>query len=147
MNQITFRSLSNSGVPQGPFIPLEVATFDETRKAKLRTYSRVQAFSDTSLIVGVYNPEFTISVAIPQDFNRGEDIETLLAGLQTQDQYFVDAEGLGRRVRITNISTSHTGGQPYYYTADITMKALDNNVVQCVFGYMGSSESAVTTKL
>jgi hypothetical protein len=82
------------------------------------------------LIVGVYNPEFTISVGVPQDFPNKEDIETLLANLQGQDQFFMDAEGLARRVRVTNVSTSHTGGQPYYYTADISMIAVDNTVIQ-----------------
>jgi len=92
----------------------------------LRTYSRVQAFSDTTLIVGAYNREFTLSVAIPQDFTNSEDIESLLAGLQAQDQILTDAEGAEYQVRVTHVSDAHLGGQPEYYTADLSMTAINN---------------------
>jgi hypothetical protein len=145
MPQIALQPVNFVGTAQGSPIFLEVATFDESRKAKLRTYSRVQAFSDTSLIVGVYNPDFTISVAVPQDFSSGEDIETLLAGLEGQDQLFLDAEGMMRRVRVLNVSTSHSGGQPSYYTANITMKALDNTVTQPLVYPSINTKVVVTT--
>ncbi len=105
------------GVP----INLEVVSFDESRKAKLKTYSRVQAFSDVSLIVGAYNAEYNMEIAVPQDFTGHEDIETLLAGMQSQDQLLIDVESVGHLVRITQIGTKHEGGQPFYYVVDVTM--------------------------
>jgi hypothetical protein len=121
MTQITLQSASPTGTPSGASINLEVASFDESRKAKLKTYSRVQAFSDVSLIVGAYNAEFSMAIAVPQDFAGGEDIETLLAGMQSQDQILTDVEGVAHLVRITQIGTKHEGGQPFYYVVDVTM--------------------------
>jgi hypothetical protein len=134
MPQVTIQPASLTGTPLGTPIPLEVATFDESRKAKLKMYSRVQAFSDTALVIGSYNREFEMSVVVPQDFilvggipqAGGEDVETLLAGLQLQDQWLVDPEGVGRQVRITNVGTKHTGGQPFYYEVDVSMIAVNN---------------------
>jgi hypothetical protein len=124
MTQITLQPVI-AGVPQGSPIPLEVASFDESQKAKLRTYSRVQAFSDTSLIVGVYNSEFTLNIIVPQDFTNAEDIETLLAAMQPLDQILADVEGVSHNVRIGQISDVHTGGKPYLYTVDVTLTQTD----------------------
>jgi hypothetical protein len=132
MTQITLQSVI-AGIPYGSPILLEVATFDESKKAKLRTYSRVQAFSDVSLIMGSFNTEFSLSIAVPQQFTLiggipqygGEDIETLLAGMQGLDQILVDAEGVSYNVRVTQASPSHTGGQPLYYTVDVTLTQTD----------------------
>jgi hypothetical protein len=134
--QVSIQPCTPAGVLIGTAaLNLEVISFDETRKAKLRTYSRAQAYSDTSLIIGAYNKEFTMTIALPQQFTLdgggipqygGEDIESLLDALRYQDQWLIDANGIGRQVRVTNISDVHTGGQPYYYTMDISMIAVNN---------------------
>jgi hypothetical protein len=126
MPQVSIQGSITGQGNEGPNIPLEVMVFEETRKAKLRTYQRAQAFSDTSLILGAYNREFTLNCAIPQDFARYEDIEDLLASLQWRDQILTDAEGATYHVRVSNVSDVHQGGQPEYYEVDITCVAVDN---------------------
>lgn len=132
MTQITLQPVI-AGVPYGSPILLEVATFDEEKQAKMRTYSRVHAFSDSSLIVGSFNTVFTLTIAVPQQFSisggvpvyGGEDIETLLMGMEYLDQILTDVEGVTYNVRITQVSTSHTGGQPYYYTVNVSLTQID----------------------
>lgn len=124
MTQITLQRVL-AGVPVGSPIPLEVASFDEEKKVKIRMYSRVQALSDISLVVGSYNTEFTLSIAVPQDFAHAEDIETLLASMVNLEQILVDVEGVSHNVRINQVSDVHTGGQPYLYTVDVTLTQTD----------------------
>ena len=110
--------------PIGNPVTLEVSKFTEDRNAKLVTYPRVQAFLDTSLVIGLFNSTYTLTTVVPQQFAVGEDIETLLAALQYPYQLLTDAEGYGDYVMITQTAPSHTGGQPYYYSADITATSL-----------------------
>lgn len=145
MPQVSLRPCKPDGTTIGSLIPLEAISFDETRKAKLKTYTRVQAFSDVSLILGAYNRAFDLSVAIPQDFGHLEDVEHLLAALQIQDQILVDAEGYGYQVRVTNVSDAHLGGQPTYYTADLSTVAINNvKTLQVTYPDI-TTEIAVTT--
>lgn len=124
MVQVSIQPVAENLSPLGPPINLEVASFTESVKAKLVIYPRVQAFLDTSLIIGAYNATYELTVIVPQDFLNGEDIETLLAGLQYQMQLLVDPEGNGDYVRITQTSPSFVGGQPFYYSVDITATSL-----------------------
>ena len=128
--QVSLQPCNPLGVTTGSATNLEVASFDEERRAKLKTYDRVQAFSDVALLVGAFNRSFTLSIIVPQDFASGEDIETLLAGMQAQDQMLVDVEGRMRQVRISQIGTAHMGGQPEYYEANVALTAINNTVIQ-----------------
>ena len=139
MPQVYIQPVAEDLSPLGPPINLEVASFTESRQAKLVTYSRAQAFLDTSLVIGAYNRAYELTVIVPQDFINQEDIETLLAGLQYQLQLLVDVEGEGDYVRINQISPSHTGGQPYYYSVDISATSIGlpfvtRQVVEAVIG-------------
>jgi hypothetical protein len=144
MPQISIQPVAENLSPVGSAINLEVSTFSETRQAKLVTYSRAQAYLDTSLVIGAFNSTYEMTVIVPQDFVNAEDIETLLAGLQTQMQLLVDVEGEGDYVRITQVSPSHTGGQPQYYSVDITATSLGYPFVtrQIAKGTVGVSSAS-----
>lgn len=102
-------------------INLEVADFKTTRRAKLRIYSRVQAFSDSNLIVGVFNTTYQLSVYVPQDFTKSEDVEDTLAAMQGLTETLVDVEGNNIGVTVNQVGSTHLGGQPQLYILDITL--------------------------
>jgi hypothetical protein len=110
---------SSNGVVVGNPIPLEVSNWKVAKKAKLKTYSRVQASSDTSLNLGVYNPVYTFTTVVPQDFTNAEDVESLMFHLRAPDQAITDIEENQHSLRITNTSVTHQGGIPNIYTIDI----------------------------
>jgi len=127
--QVSIQPVSMALSPIGSSINLEVSGFTAARSAKLVTYPRVQAYLDTSLVIGSFNTTYTLTTIVPQDFVHGEDIETLLAGLQYQYQLLTDAEGYGDYVMITQVSPSHTGGQPQFYSVDITATSLGMSLI------------------
>lgn len=118
MTQITIQGYSG-GSPVGLAIPVEVSSFDVSRKAKMRTYQRVQAFSDTALIVGSENPVYTFTLVIPQDFGNGDNIENVMYHLHAQDLLFRDIEGNASYIRVTDIKPHYVGGVVMVYTVDV----------------------------
>lgn len=106
-------------------INLEAAIFESSRQAKQRAYSRVQAYSDTTILMGLFNTEYQISIVVPQDFTSQEDIEETLLAMQSGTETLIDIEGVSHSVTVSQTSPAHSGGQPQYYTVDITL--FENN--------------------
>jgi hypothetical protein len=102
-------------------INLEAAIFESSRQAKQRAYSRVQAFSDTTILLGLFNTEYNLSIVVPQDFTTHEDIEETLLAMQGGTETLIDIEGVSHSVTVSQISPAHSGGQPKYYTVDVTL--------------------------
>ncbi len=100
-------------------VPLEVQVYEVTRSAKMRLYARVQAFSDTNQVIGAYNPQYQMTVIVPQDFLNGDNIENLMTHLIVQDQVLRDIEGNYHAIRVNHVGELHQGGVPLVWQLDI----------------------------